>query len=260
MNKKLLYGLAALMAGTGLYAQDNAAVQKEIAEAREVIAQYVKTRQEIARVENEWKAYQELTSRRIDLYNTEIEALRKQIEKAEADTTQAERTIAGIKDEITTLRQADAIVAEALPALEDQLRILAQYFPTPLKEKTDRLMPELGRKGAQASTRLAVLMGILGEVDKFNTEFFYTRDEKQLPSGETKLVDVIYLGMAVAYYSDRDGKIAGVGTPASGGWKWTERNDIAPAIRDAVLYYNGDIKPAKLVDLPLEIQSISLGN
>ena len=260
MNKKLLYGLAALMAGTGLYAQDNAAIQKEIAEAREVIAQYVKTRQEIARVQNEWKAYQELTNRRIDLYNAEIETLRKQIEAAEQDTTQAERTIAGIKDEIAELRKADAIVAEALPTMEDKIRLLSQYFPDPLKDKTKVLMSQLTNRRTQASTRLAVLMGVLSEVDKFNTEFFYTSVQKKLPSGETKLVDVVYLGLAIAYYADKEGQIGGYGVPAANGWKWIERNDIAPAVRDAVLYYNGDIKPAMLVDLPLEIQSITLGN
>ena len=259
MNKKLLYGLTALMAGTGLYAQDNAAIQKEIAEAREVIAQYVNTRQAIARVENEWKAYQELTNRRIDLYNKEIETLRAQITAAEADTTQAERTIAAIKDEIAELRKGDAIVSEALPALEDQMRMLIEYFPEPLQDNIKTLKPELG-KSKQASTRLAVVIGILSAVDKFNTEFTTAEDSKEMPNGDIKLVDVVYLGLATAYYADPDGTVGGVGKPASGGWQWTERNDIAPAIRDAVRYYKGDIKPAMLVDLPLEIQSISLGN
>jgi chromosome segregation ATPase len=119
MNKKLLYGLVALIAGTSLQAQDESAVQKEIAEAREVISKYVDTRQAIARVKNEWKAYQELTQRRIDLYEREIEQLSAQINAAEEETTQAEREIARIRDEIAVLRSANSIVAQALPGLED---------------------------------------------------------------------------------------------------------------------------------------------
>lgn len=259
MNKNILYGLAALFAGTALQAQDEAAVQKEIEQAREVISKYVDSRQEIARVKNEWKAYQELTQRRIDLYNREINQLRELIQTAEEQTTQAEREIGAIRDEIALLRQANDIVLKSLPAFEDKMRELYTYFPRPLKNKVQRLVQQLG-KPRQASDRMAIVIGILNEVDKFNAEFNFDRDEKTLPSGETKVVDVIYLGLAVGYYADKDGNVGGIGVPASGEWKWTERNDLGPAIRDAVLYYNGDIKPAMLVDLPVEIQNLTIGN
>jgi hypothetical protein len=107
---------------------------------------------------------------------------------------------------------------------------------------------------------MAILVGIMNEVDKFNSDFSISSTHKTLPNGETKLVDVIYLGLAVAYYADSEGIVGGIGTPAAGDWNWEERNDLAPAIRDAVLYYNGDIKPALMVDLPINIKDISVGN
>jgi TolA-binding protein len=259
MNKKLLCGLTALLISLTAGAQEESAVQKEIAKTREVIAQYVDTRQAIARVKNEWKSYQELSQRRIDLYEREIEQLRSTISAAEEQTTQAEREIDRIRTEINQLRGANDIIAKALPGMEDTMRELYQYFPRPLKSKTQRLVQQLG-KSRQASDRMAVLIGILNEVDKFNAEFNFDTDEKKLPSGETKLVDVIYLGLAIAYYADKDAEVGGIGVPAEGDWQWTERNDLAPAIRDAVLYYNGDIKPAIMVDLPIEMPSISIGN
>lgn len=259
MKKSLFYGLAVLFSGAPLVAQDEAAVQKEIETAREVIAQYVDTKQAIAKVKNEWKAYQELSQRRIDLYNREIEKLRETITEAEEQTTQAEREIARIREEIAVLRAANDIVLQAMPSLEDQLRELYQYFPSPLKGKVQRLVQQLG-KSRQASDRMAIVIGILNEVDKFNAEFTFDTDERVLPNGETKLVDVIYLGLATAYYADKDGQYGGVGNPAEGEWEWSERNDLAPAIRDAVLYYNGDIKPALLVNLPVEIKEFDIGN
>ncbi len=259
MKNKTLYGLAAILAVTTLHAQDEAAVKKEIEQARQVIEEYVETRREIARVKNEWRSYQELSERRISLYEQEIAELTETIEKAEAETTQAERAIAAVKEEIAQLRQANDIVARALPAFEDKLRELYQYFPTPLKDKVQSLVQQLG-KGGQASNRMAIVIGILNEVDKFNSDYTLDTFEKTLPSGQTKLVDVVYLGLAVAYYADSEGKVGGVGTPAAGEWNWTERNELAPAIREAVLYYEGEIKPAMLVDLPIEIQNLSIGN
>jgi hypothetical protein len=259
MNKKILYGLAALVAGSALQAQDEAAVQKEIEKAREVISKYVESRQEIARVKNEWKSYQELTQRRIDLYEREIEQLSDLIETAEKDTTQAERQIAAIREEIAVLRSANDIVSKALPAYEDKLREMYSYFPEPLQSKVERLVKQLG-KSRQAADRMAILIGILNEVDKFNADFNFDSVEKKLPSGETRLVDVIYLGLTVAYYADSEGQIGGIGKPARDGWVWTEQNDLAPAIRASIQYYNGDIKPAMLVELPVEIQKLTIGN
>jgi len=251
--------MLALVVGAPAFAQDEAAVQMEIEKTREIIAQYVKTRQEIARVKNEWKSYQELTERRINLYEREVRQLRETIQSAEEETTQAEREIARIRDEINVLRSANDIVGSALPALEDKMRELNQYFPKPLKNKVQRLVQQLG-KSRQASDRMAIVVGILNEVDKFNSEFNFDKDEKTLPNGETVLVDKIYVGLSVGYYADSEGRIGGIGVPAEGEWEWTERNDLAQSIRDAVLYYNGEIKPALIVDLPIEIQNLTIGN
>lgn len=259
MNKSLLTGLAALVLAAPMQAQDEQAIRMEIEKTREVIAQYVKTRQEIARVKNEWKSYQELSERRIDLYEREIRQLSETISAAEEQTTQAEREIAKIRDEISVLRGANDIVGKALPAMEDKVRELYQYFPAPLKNKVQRLVQQLG-KSRQASDRMAIVIGVLNEVDKFNAEFNFDTQEKTLPSGETRLVDVIYVGLAVAYYADKEGSVGGIGVPAEGGWSWTEDNELAPAIRDAVLYYNDEIKPAMLVELPIEVQDLTIGN
>ena len=258
MNKTILYGLAVLLTAPALQAQDEeSAVRKEIEKTRQVIAKYVDTRQEIARVKNEWKSYQQLSERRINLYEREIKNLRETISAAEADTTQAEKEIARIQEEIQVLRDANNLVAKALPDMEQTMRELYQYFPKPLKSKVERLVKQLG-KGNQASNRMAVLIGILNEVDKFNSEFNFDTDERRV-GGETKLVDVIYLGLAVAYYADKDATIGGVGVPAEGGWEWTERNDLAQAIHNSVLYYNGDIKPALMVGLPVDLKEITFG-
>lgn len=259
MNKKLLYGLAALLMGSSLQAQDEAAVQKEIEKTRQIISEYVDTRQAIARVKNEWKSYQELSERRIDLYEREIRQLSETIATAEEQTSQAEREIAAIRDDISVLRSANDIVAQALPPLEDKLREMYQYFPRPLKNKVQSYVQQMG-KGNQASNRLAIVIGILNEVDKFNAEFNFDTKEVTVANGETRLVDVIYIGLGIAYYADKDGTVGGFGVPAEGDWKWTERNDIAPAVRDSVLYYTGEIKPALLVDLPVEIQNLTIGN
>lgn len=264
MNKKLLFGMVAMLTASALQGQnpaaDELAVQKEIAKAREVISRYVNVRQEIARVSNEWSAYQEMTNRRISLYEDEISRLNAQIEANREDTTQAERVIAGVREEIANLRAANDIIKNALPELEGRLSEIAQYFPIPLREKVQPLLQRIG-KSRSASDGMAIVVGILNEVDKFNSEFTPHSMQKTLPSGETKLVDVIYVGLAAAYYADREGLVGGFGVPAAGEWKWEEVDEMTAArIRASINYYEGNIKPSMLVDLPVKVQHISFSN
>lgn len=259
MNSKILYGMAALIAGTSLQAQDQVAVQKEIELAREVIESYVETRQKIAKEESEWASYQELTERRISLYNDEVTDLEVIIKEAEEQTTSAEREIAGIRSDIRVLRSATQVVTDSLPALEQKVRELYAYFPSPLKDKVTPIVQKLGTKNMPTSDRMALIIGVLNEVDKFNTDFTHITDEIKI-GNETKLVDVLYLGVAVAYYADKEGKIGGMLVPAEKEWQMVEKDELAPAVHQAILYYTNEIKPAMMVDLPIEIKDLKIGN
>lgn len=263
MKKTFLCGLIALFTGSLAFGQtpspSQAEVQKEIAVAREVISRYVTTRQQIARLRNEWNSYQEITDRRIRLYEQEIARLSETIRAAQEDTTQAERVIAGIRDEIAEMRRANDIIRQAVPELEGKLLELAQFFPDPLRNRINPLLQRIG-KSRSASDSMAVIIGIMNEVDRFNADFNQDSMQKRLPSGEVRLVDVIYVGLALAYYADAEGTVGGVGFPAEGGWQWTERNDLASNIRRSIQFYQGQIKPAMMVDLPVEVKNIRISN
>lgn len=260
MKKKLLYGLMALFVGIPLSsANDEQAVRKEIETAKTVISEYVNVRQSIARTRAEWEVYREMANRRIDLYEREIRDLRERIQRSEERTTQAQREIARIRSEIEEFRAANDVVSQALPELEDQLKEISEFFPDPLNDKVGRLVRQLGRS-RQATDRMAVLIGIMNEVDKFNSEFTVAQAERRMEAGETRLVDVVYLGLTVGYYADRDGTIGGIIRPARGGWEWVPDNSRAPAIRRALEFYSGEVKPALLVDLPLEVQNFDFAN
>lgn len=264
MKKKLLYGMIAMLAGAALHGQSNssndAEIQKEIAKAREVIAGFVNTRQQIARLSNEWEAYQEMTKRRIDLYEAEIKRLNEQIQENRDDTTQAERVIDGIRAEISELRAANDIVKNALPGIEARLIEIAAYFPPPLRSKTQQFTQRL-TKSRSASDGMAVVLAILNEVDKFNAEFTADTMQKQTAGGETKLVDVLYMGLSIAYYADSEGTVGGIGHPAADEWQWTDVDAATAArIHESITYFNNEIKPAMLVDLPVEVRQVTFGN
>jgi len=257
MKRTILYGLAiAAMGAAPVHAQSQ---QEQIDLTKAKIEQYVELRQKIAKESNEWRAYQEMTERRIKLYEAEKAKLQEQIASAQAETTSAEVKIASVKAEIEALRNATRVVDAALPDLELRIRELSQYFPRPLSDKVRSLLPQIG-KSRRAADRMVVLIGVMNEVDKFNSDFTSDVDERVLPNGDRINVDVVYLGMAVAYAADESGENGWIGKPAAGGWIWTEAPAEAGDIRRAIDYYQGKNKPAVLVGLPAEVVDITAQN
>jgi hypothetical protein len=255
MKKLILCGLSALFAGAlSLSAQGQAAsatnTAAEIELAKQKIAEFVKTRQLIATRRTEWLTYQEVTQRRLEAFSTEVADLARNIEEAEQRTSEAERNIAERQDQIEALMAATRVVSDALPALEDKIAAMSEYFPKPLRSRVDPLLRNLGRQRSP-SERMSVVVGVMNEADRFNANFNLASDQKTLSNGETVLVGVLYVGLGMAYYANETGTIGGFGVPAKGGWQWTEDNSIASAVRRAIQFHNGEVKPAALVELPV---------
>ncbi|MCC5807996.1 MAG: DUF3450 family protein [Opitutales bacterium] len=260
MKKRLLLGLAVAFAAPGMAsAQNPEQVRERIEGTRTTIEQMVRVRTTLSETRRDWEIYQETAQRRIDLFRSERDDLRLRLEETEARTTEAERRIAAIREDIDAVRAANRSIQEALPGLEARLREIAQYFPRPLRNRTERLIGQLGRS-QQASDRMAVVVGLLNEADRFNSLFTVDVDERRLDDGEIVSVDVIYIGLAFAYYVDREGNVAGYGVPADGGWEWTEQTELVGPVRRAVEFYAGRVKPAQAVRLPVRITDVTIGD
>jgi hypothetical protein len=66
-------------------------------------------------------------------------------------------------------------------------------------------------------------------------------------------VDVIYLGLGIAYFVDAAGEVAGMGSPGAGGWQWKLQPELGPKVRDAIAIYRSQ-KAAEFLGLPAVIQ------
>lgn len=242
---------AALMATSPLFAQTGNAAR--IKETEQAVTDYVHMRQQIAETKNAWKVYQDVTQRRIDFFESELTELNTQIANAQDRISAAQETIDAKHQDIELKRAANNVVLNAAPAIEARVRAIAEYLPSPLKTKVRTLLGQLGSP-RQAAAKMALVIGILNEIDKFNGE--WTLDGTQV---ENVTVDVLYMGLATAYYADQNGTVGGILKPAKGEWIQVEHNELAPAIATLIKYYQGDIKPTIFSTLPLEVTDVTLG-
>jgi|TARA_B110000438_G_scaffold303242_1_gene363880 hypothetical protein len=252
MKKLALSGLGViallLLANPLLVAQ---APKTPIEKTQQAVSDYVFSRQQIAQTKNEWKVYKEVSERRIEFFESEIEALKAQIETAENTVSSAQMTISTKQDEIAALRKANKVVLDFAPEYEARIRALSKTLPAPLSKKLSALTDQLG-KPKQAAQRMAIVIGILNEIDKFNSE--WTIDGEQI--GKTT-VNVLYMGLSMGFYADENGTVGGLIIPTADGWERRENNALAPAISTLIKFRLGEVKPATFTPLPIEITEIT---
>ena len=257
MKKLVIGGFAALMlvvATTVTAASQNS---KQIEETRTFIDKWVQTRQLISKTENDWREESQLLDHRIELFKTEVEQLESQISETEGSRTSAEEARSSVKAEEESLKSASNVVERVVIKYEQRLRQLAKFFPEPLVEKIDSYMAKIPNDPHNTrltvSERMAVVIGILNEVDNFNSNITVVSEVRKFPSGEKAEVKTMYLGLGQAYYVDAKARYSAFGVPGKNGWEWTEDNEIADNVLKAIAVYENVIKPAVFVELPVAI-------
>ncbi|MFA5257001.1 MAG: DUF3450 family protein [Opitutales bacterium] len=265
MKKLISAGIALGLFGTAtlLQAQQSSTpvdAGEQIKAATEVTSKWVETRSTISKDANQWRVDKELIQQKIDFYRIELENLQTEIDTLSKSASEGQDKRAQYANQIEELNRAQSVVIGMLPKYEAQVRELVRYFPSPLQETAGKLAksiptnPNTTRLGA--GQRLAVIVGILNEVDRFNRDVTTTQEIREI-NGENRQVDVMYMGLGQAFYADSEGKIAGIGTPAKDGWKWEAHDDMATQILTAIKVAQGKIKPAVFVEIPLQTTTIN---
>lgn len=259
MNKAILtrlaiFGVSALAAPWAVGQNDTQErTQERIDNTKQAVSDYVFLRQQIAETKNEWRVYRDVTERRIDFFKEEIARLEGEIAQLEETRSSAQQVIEEKRQQINKLEQANATVLEAMPELEAKLQALIEYFPAPLKQTVSPLVDQLGAAN-QAAQRMAVVIGIMNEVDRFNAEW---QDSSEQVGNS--LVNVLYMGLGGGFYANSEGTVGGYLIPAKGGWERVEDNSIAAQVAMATKYYNDEVTPAQLVPVPLQVRDLSIG-
>jgi hypothetical protein len=236
----------------------NAAVaQEQIADTRTTLQKWVETRQMASKLRADWAADKELLLESIKMFEREAKNLDELIAKVDTGNGQVgkeraeqEKLEAQYKE---TLEKVKALILN----LEKKTLTLSKTFPPPLAEKLDTFIKRIPEDAAAtkltAGQRLQPLVAILSEADKFNGGIAIASELRKDEAGNTVQVSTMYLGLSQAYFTDKEGKFAGAGTPGADGWKWTNDASLAPAITKAIAVYKKELSAA-FVSLPAKIQ------
>lgn len=250
-----------IAAGLALASPSALLAQPQLDETRSTLKEWVELKKLISEEQNKWRVEQQTLEESISLLESEIENLKSSIEKQEAGATAAEEARQSLTQQEEALKQASAVVKDAMDDLERQTLEITEYFPSPLKdiENLSKLVSRIprdnrGRDALSLSQRLMNVIGVLSEIEKFNSQVSVDNEIQEIDGARIQ-VDTIYFGLAVAYYVDGTGSEAGVMTPAKGGWKKVQDNSLAANVAAAVAMQKREAQP-EFVNLPITIQDV----
>jgi hypothetical protein len=245
-----LCGLTAAAATT----QDGAAA---IELARSTLGQWVETQRTISKERKDWSTAKELLSNQCALVQREIESARAKIAEAQASIDRAEKSQAQLLEQNQELLAASAALGGSITTLEARTKALLARLPEPLKGKVALLSQSLpddpARTELSLATRLANVVGIVNEANKFQREIQLTSEVRELADGRSAEVATMYVGLGQAYYASANGAISGTGHGAGAAWEWTQDDRAAPAVLRALAIQQNE-QVAGFVALPIEVR------
>lgn len=241
----------------GLGVSAIAAAEVGLDAVRSPLEQWVQTRQVIARTRADWTRDQEALARTTALYERELASVREQAARFTTNSAFLVEQRAAAAAELTRYQNALDTARSRVGDLELRIKHLAPVFPDVLLATVQPLLNRLPADPATTNVaivpRVQTVVTLLNELDKFNAAVITTEETRPGPDGRPVAVTVVYLGLGQAWFVNPTGDFAGVGVPGASGWEWTVRNDLAPAIADALRMYRNEV-PAAFVAIPARIQ------
>lgn len=231
--------------------------ENKLSDTRVTLEKWVETRQLISKTKAEWQADKETLEQMLELLTRELETVTEQLSKVSTNSTQV----------ATEQAEALKLKSQSAAALDEAKRFAAKFeaeiakcaprMPAPLQELLKPLLnrlpanPEATRMSA--AERIQVVVGVLNEIDKFNSGITIFSEKRKNNQGEEIAVETVYVGLGAAYFVNETGEFAGVGAPGATKWEWTINSALAPAVREVIQIYRNE-KPARFVPLPVAIR------
>lgn len=244
--------IAVLSSGTIATAQDAADSPAKTTQTK--LQEWVKTKQIIGQEKAAWEEENATLSQLNEIRNRELEQLKTFTEAARTRAVELDKQLSGFTEERESLKNWRRELQSLVNDWEKQVQSGQKLFPPPLREKVEEslLRIESGDPDRPLQQRTRDVLLVSQAYLDFQNVFTVDTEMREI-DGETRSVDVLYLGLSKAWFVDASGRYAGSGTPSTEGWQWTENNRIAGAVREAI-EVQARRSPPVLVTLPLSQQ------
>lgn len=233
------------------------AADSGVGDIQAMVRQWIALKQELSRLQTEWQEHQALLSDEMRLLERRKDELKKRLaeqdDRAEGvDTSftalQARRQ--SLQDIVDSLAKSVGVAEQNLQRWQDKLPVV---LLGPLRESFSKL-PRAGTltpSAAALAERLQLVLGIYAQLQQLTRSVHVGRMVLTTPDNRQAEMEVVFIGMAVAYAVSADDTRAAMGCLEQATWTWHWRGDLAPAVRQLLSCYRKE-SPAAFVNLPVQ--------
>jgi len=217
-------------------------------ELHETISKIVDIQSQTSKELRDWEAKKSAMANLLEIHRRELALLDEELEKSGQSTGSEDQAKEFTKAEIEKLKIIRSDTAKAVARNIPRTLGISKRFPAPLLEEC---LPETTtlqswQSGDEPREALQAILAVIDKAIRFNR-----RITRNLEVRDGREVEVLYLGLARAYYADRS-KNAGIGTPSEESWTWTARPELNSEILKAFDILDQKSPPARL-KLPVAI-------
>lgn len=226
-------------------------VDAQVVELRETISKIVEVKTQASLERNDWEGRKAEMAELLNLHRRELELLGEELEKGGTSAEGYDAKKREAEAELETLKVARQAASEAVVRNKGRMLALAKLFPEPLAKEAEveRITLESWENGDEARDGLQAILGMVTKAEQFNRRITRSKEERG-----GREVEVLYLGLACAYYADRSGN-AGMGEPGKDGWEWTSKPELNGEVVKAFDELDKK-RPPELVELPVKIKEV----
>lgn len=243
--------LATLLLLTPFTLAEEVVPDAAIVELRATIAKIVDAEALTSKESADWQGRKAEMAALLELQQRELKLLSEELEEAGASAGSFDERKREAEVELAKLKEVRRAVKQVVAETQPRVLALIGYLPQPLVEEIapEKMSLESWTIEEEARDGLQAMLGIVAKAEQFNRRV--TRSEEERDGRE---VEVIYLGLASAYYADRSGN-AGIGIPGPDGWQWQPKPEIAGEVRSALDQLDRK-RPPEVVNLPMQIKEV----
>lgn len=251
---KVRFPLAAVFAASlflliSAQAQDSAL--PEASATQTALKKWVQTRQLISREATDWQEQQESLTQLNDIRKIEIDNLEEFVTAAGERVEEINEKRKSYVEEEAELKAWRHKLMVQISEIENSLRPLLPYFPTPLRAKVQEAVVRLeeSEAGRPLQHRTRDVLLIMQAYQAFNNNITLDADVRPI-DGKKREIEILYLGMTQAWFVDQSGKYAGYGLPSPDGWTWVDAPALAAPVRQAIEIQTRQAPP-DFISLPI---------
>jgi len=209
-----------------------------------VATEWVKTRAETVRLENDWAAQKELLE-------SAVNALSERAARLEDERDNLLAKTAKDRGELETLQARNKTAAEGVKAVEARLKAVSESlvklrpsFPPRLSAALEMSYRSLANDDLTLAERMQLTMTVLNRCVQFNRTVVGGEEVLTIDGeGGAKSFEVLYWGLSHGYALDRAGGKAWFGSPGPQGWHWEVSPQAVRPVTELLTIYHDKAEP-----------------